>query len=152
MGPTSPLDPPGSPAGFPGRPSGRRAPSVTGHGRVARHTANSQARHNLSASQYVRESLRAKARTRCPSYGTEIKPAAVHHTGVDADNAVSLTDLSGYGRADLTFGADGEDTSDGVILYLPNNSTGPGYGDSHVFGKGTLGTPTDGRLGRTLTP
>ncbi|CAL9560150.1 hypothetical protein SUDANB176_04627 [Streptomyces sp. enrichment culture] len=67
-------------------------------------------------------------------------------------SAVSLTDLSGYGRADLTFGADGEDTSDGVILYLPSNSTGLGYGDSYVFGKGALGTPTDGRLGQTLTP
>ncbi|CAL9458850.1 hypothetical protein SUDANB126_02613 [Streptomyces sp. enrichment culture] len=67
-------------------------------------------------------------------------------------SAVSLTDLSGYGRADLTFGADGEDTSDGVLLYLPSNGTGLGYGDSYVIGKGSLGTPTDGRLGRTLTP
>ncbi|MER7490678.1 FG-GAP-like repeat-containing protein [Streptomyces sp. NPDC126497] len=67
-------------------------------------------------------------------------------------SAVSLTDLSGYGRADLTVGAEGEDTSDGVLLYVPSNSSGLGYGDSYAFGKGTLGLAADLRLGRTLTP
>ncbi|GGP91747.1 FG-GAP-like repeat-containing protein [Streptomyces griseomycini] len=67
-------------------------------------------------------------------------------------SAVSLTDLSGYGRADLTIGADGEDTSDGVVLYLPSSSTGLGYGGSYVFGKGTLGLSADVRLGQALTP
>ncbi|MFH9041509.1 N-acetylmuramoyl-L-alanine amidase [Streptomyces sp. NPDC017966] len=66
--------------------------------------------------------------------------------------AVSLTDLSGYGRADLTVGADGEDTSDGVLLYLPSNGSGLGYGDSYAFGRGTLGLAADVRLGQTLTP
>ncbi|MGV9843099.1 FG-GAP-like repeat-containing protein [Streptomyces fungicidicus] len=67
-------------------------------------------------------------------------------------SAVTLADLSGYGRADLTVGAEGEDTSDGVILYLPSNSSGLGYGDSYVFGKGTLGLASDLQLGRTLAP
>ncbi|MFI9823025.1 FG-GAP-like repeat-containing protein [Streptomyces sp. NPDC052013] len=67
-------------------------------------------------------------------------------------SAVSLTDLSGYGRADLTVGAEGEDTSDGVLLYVPGNSSGLGFGDSSVFGRGTLGIPADARLGQTLTP
>jgi hypothetical protein len=67
-------------------------------------------------------------------------------------SAVSLTDLSGYGRSDLTFGADGEDGGDGVLLHLPSNSAGLGYADSVVFGKTTRGTPTDARLGQTLTP
>ncbi|MFI2505509.1 FG-GAP-like repeat-containing protein [Streptomyces sp. NPDC018972] len=67
-------------------------------------------------------------------------------------SAVSLTDLSGYGRADLTVGADGEDTSDGVLLYLPSNGSGLGYGDSYAFGRGTLGLAADVRLGQTLTP
>ncbi|MER6621107.1 FG-GAP-like repeat-containing protein [Streptomyces sp. NPDC000931] len=67
-------------------------------------------------------------------------------------SAVSLTDLSGYGRADLTVGAEGEDTSDGVLLYLPSNGSGLGFGDSYVFGKGTLGLAADVRIGQTLTP
>jgi hypothetical protein len=66
--------------------------------------------------------------------------------------AGDVTDLSGYGRADLTFGADGEDGTDGILLYLPSNSTGLGYTDTVVHSKSTLGTPTDARLGRTLTP
>ncbi|GAA4805893.1 N-acetylmuramoyl-L-alanine amidase [Streptomyces ziwulingensis] len=66
--------------------------------------------------------------------------------------AVSLSDLSGYGRADLTFGADGEDGTDGVLLHLPSNSTGLGYADSVLYSRSVLGTPVDGRLGQTLTP
>ncbi|WLW52697.1 N-acetylmuramoyl-L-alanine amidase [Streptomyces sp. YU58] len=85
------------------------------------------------------------------SQDTSTVPGATE-TGDRFGSAVSLTDLSGYGRADLTFGADGEDGTDGILLYLPSNSTGPGYGDSVIYSKTTLGTPTDGRLGQTLTP
>ncbi|WP_461080036.1 FG-GAP-like repeat-containing protein [Streptomyces deserti] len=73
-------------------------------------------------------------------------------TGDRFGSSVSLTDLSGYGRADLTFGADGEDGTDGILLHLPSNSTGLGYSDAVIYSKTTLGTPTDGRLGQTLTP
>lgn len=58
----------------------------------------------------------------------------------------------GYGRADLTFGAQGEDTWDGAVLYLPSNSTGLGYGDPVFYGGGTFGLAVDMRLGSTLTP
>ena len=67
-------------------------------------------------------------------------------------SAVSLTDLSGYGRADLTFGADGEDTWDGAVLYLPSNGSGLGYGDTVFYGRGSFGLAADLRLGNTLTP
>ncbi|MFD7403969.1 FG-GAP-like repeat-containing protein [Streptomyces sp. NPDC059866] len=67
-------------------------------------------------------------------------------------SAVSLTDLSGYGRADLTFGASGEDGGDGILMHLPSNSTGLGYTQTVIFSKSALGTPTDGMLGQTLTP
>jgi hypothetical protein len=67
-------------------------------------------------------------------------------------SSVSLTDLSGYGRADLTFGADGEDGTDGLVHHIPSNSSGLGYAQSVIWSKTTLGTPTDGRLGQTLTP
>ncbi|MEV5339785.1 FG-GAP-like repeat-containing protein [Streptomyces sp. NPDC052676] len=67
-------------------------------------------------------------------------------------SSVTLTDLSGYGRADLTFGADGEDGTDGILLHIPSNSTGLGYKDALIYSKTTLGTPTDARLGQTLTP
>ncbi|MBC2901427.1 FG-GAP-like repeat-containing protein [Streptomyces cupreus] len=66
--------------------------------------------------------------------------------------SVSLADLSGYGRADLTIGADGEDGTDGILLHIPSNSTGIGYGDSVIYSKTTLGTPTDGGLGAVLAP
>ncbi|MFI9826662.1 N-acetylmuramoyl-L-alanine amidase [Streptomyces sp. NPDC051913] len=67
-------------------------------------------------------------------------------------SAVSLSDLSGYGRADLTFGADNEDGGDGILLHLPSNSTGLGYTEAAIYSKTTLATPTDARLGQTLTP
>ncbi|MFE9772566.1 FG-GAP-like repeat-containing protein [Streptomyces sp. NPDC005931] len=85
------------------------------------------------------------------SQDTSTLPGATE-SGDRFGSAVTLTDLSGYGRADLTFGAEGEDGTDGIAQYLPSNSTGLGYGDSRIYSKGTLGTPTDGRLGQTLTP
>ncbi|MEU0743684.1 N-acetylmuramoyl-L-alanine amidase [Streptomyces sp. NPDC006134] len=66
--------------------------------------------------------------------------------------SVSLGDLSGFGRADLVLGADGEDGTDGLLMYVPSNSTGLGYSSTALYSKTTLGTPTDGRLGQTLTP
>ncbi|PWI17627.1 hypothetical protein DI272_28265 [Streptomyces sp. Act143] len=67
-------------------------------------------------------------------------------------SAVSLSDLSGYGRADLTFGTDNEDGGDGILIHLPSNSTGLGWSETVIYSKTTLGTPTDARLGQTLTP
>ncbi|MET9439982.1 N-acetylmuramoyl-L-alanine amidase [Streptomyces sp. NPDC006610] len=67
-------------------------------------------------------------------------------------SSVTLTDLSGYGRADLTFGADGEDGSNGVLLHVPSNSTGLGYADALSYSRTMLGMPTAVRLGQTLTP
>ncbi|NUS78652.1 MAG: hypothetical protein HOV70_20980, partial [Streptomyces sp.] len=54
--------------------------------------------------------------------------------------------------ADLTFGADNEDGGDGILLHLPSNSTGLGYAEAAIYSKTTLATPTDARLGQTLTP
>ncbi len=85
------------------------------------------------------------------SQDTSVIPGATE-TGDRLGSSVTLADLSGYGRADLTFGADGEDGTDGILLHLPNNSTGLGYADSVIYSRTTLGTPTDGRLGQTLTP
>jgi hypothetical protein len=76
----------------------------------------------------------------------------VTESGDRFGSAVTLTDLSGYGRADLTFGADGEDGTDGILLHLPSNSTGLGYSEAVIYSKTTLGTPTDARLGQTLAP
>ncbi|MEU6063157.1 MULTISPECIES: FG-GAP-like repeat-containing protein [Streptomyces] len=67
-------------------------------------------------------------------------------------SSVSLTDLSGYGRADLTFGVEGEDAGDGILMYLPSNSTGLGYTQTLVLSRSVLGTPAGARLGQTLTP
>ncbi|CAL9549312.1 hypothetical protein SUDANB108_04430 [Streptomyces sp. enrichment culture] len=73
-------------------------------------------------------------------------------TGDRLGSSVALADLSGYGRADLTIGADGEDGGDGILLHLPSNGTGLGYAGSVVFGRTALGTPSDARLGQNLTP
>jgi hypothetical protein len=64
--------------------------------------------------------------------------------------SVTLADLSGYGRADLTFGAAGEDGGDGILMYLPSNSTGLGYAQTVILSKTALGTPTDAALGTNL--
>ncbi|MEU1050977.1 N-acetylmuramoyl-L-alanine amidase [Streptomyces sp. NPDC005876] len=73
-------------------------------------------------------------------------------TGDRLGSAVVLADLSGYGRADLTLGADGEDGTDGVLLHVPSGSRGLGFTDSVLYSRTTLGTPSDARLGQTLTP
>ncbi|SOD84267.1 FG-GAP-like repeat-containing protein [Streptomyces sp. Ag109_G2-15] len=73
-------------------------------------------------------------------------------SGDQLGSSVSLTDLSGYGRADLTLGVAGEDGGDGILMYLPSNSTGLGYAQTTVLSKAVLGTPTAAALGTTLTP
>ncbi|RVU18277.1 hypothetical protein EOT10_32385 [Streptomyces antnestii] len=67
-------------------------------------------------------------------------------------SAVSLADLSGYGRADLVIGAAGEDTGNGTLLYVPSNSTGLGLSTSKYIGQTQLGTPAAAGLGTTLAP
>ncbi|WP_327431166.1 FG-GAP-like repeat-containing protein [Streptomyces sp. NBC_01236] len=67
-------------------------------------------------------------------------------------SAVSLTDLSGYGRTDLILGTEGEDGGDGILLYVPSNSTGLGLTQGAVYSKTQLGTPTGAHLGQLLTP
>ncbi|WP_405478904.1 FG-GAP-like repeat-containing protein [Streptomyces sp. NBC_00009] len=67
-------------------------------------------------------------------------------------SAVSLADLSGYGRADLVIGAAGEDAGNGTLLYVPSNSTGLGLSTSKYIGLTQLGTPAGARLGTTLAP
>ncbi|MGX1314047.1 hypothetical protein RKD24_004166 [Streptomyces calvus] len=67
-------------------------------------------------------------------------------------SSVSLADTSGFGRADLTFGGDGEDTWDGILIHVPSNSSGLGYADSFAVSRSTLGLAADVRLGQTLTP
>jgi hypothetical protein len=67
-------------------------------------------------------------------------------------SAVSLTDLSGYGRTDLTLGTEGEDGGDGILLYVPSNSTGLGLTQAVIYSKSQLGTPTGAHVGQTLTP
>nr|WP_324612339.1 FG-GAP-like repeat-containing protein [Streptomyces sp. AS58] len=73
-------------------------------------------------------------------------------SGDKVGSAVSLADLSGYGRTDLILGASGEDGTDGVLMYVPSNSTGLGYTRTVLLTKSVMGTPTDGMLGTTLTP
>ncbi|GKQ40931.1 hypothetical protein ALMP_74500 [Streptomyces sp. A012304] len=67
-------------------------------------------------------------------------------------SAVTLADLSGYGRADLTFGVEGEDTGNGLLMYVPSGSTGIGYAQTLSLTRTALGTPAAARLGQTLTP
>jgi uncharacterized protein with LGFP repeats len=82
-------------------------------------------------------------------------------TGIPGDSeagdrlgsSVSLTDLSGYTRADLAIGADGEDANNGTILQIDNSSTSGVIPSSGVYyGTAALGAPAGVRIGQVLTP
>lgn len=66
--------------------------------------------------------------------------------------SVTLTDLSGYGRADLAIGVDGEDTGNGTILQLDSGSSGVSTTGGVYYGRTQLGTPAGAHLGQVLTP
>ena len=67
-------------------------------------------------------------------------------------SSVSLTDYSGHGRAHLLIGAEGEDTGNGTLLYLPSTASGVNVAKSVYYGITQLATPTAVRLGQVLTP
>ncbi|MCF3122167.1 FG-GAP repeat protein [Streptomyces arenae] len=67
-------------------------------------------------------------------------------------SSVTLADLSGFGRADLAIGVDGEDAGDGTILQLDSGSSGVPGSSGVSYGRTLLGTPAGAHLGRTLTP
>ncbi|MFC7307331.1 FG-GAP-like repeat-containing protein [Streptomyces monticola] len=67
-------------------------------------------------------------------------------------SAVVLNDLSGYGRADLAIGVDGEDAGNGTILQLDSGSKGVSLSGAVYYGVTQLGTPAGARLGQTLAP
>ncbi|MGX1883334.1 FG-GAP-like repeat-containing protein [Streptomyces sp. NPDC055287] len=68
-------------------------------------------------------------------------------------SAVSLTDLSGYSRADIAIGADGEDTNTGTVLQLDNSSaSGIITGSGVYYGRTALGAPAGVGIGKVLSP
>jgi hypothetical protein len=67
-------------------------------------------------------------------------------------SAVVLQDLSGWGRADLAVGVEGEDSSNGTILQMDSGSSGVSTSGSVYYGVSVLGAPTGGHLGQTLQP
>ncbi|MGC5005864.1 FG-GAP-like repeat-containing protein [Streptomyces sp. DT203] len=68
-------------------------------------------------------------------------------------SSVSLTDLSGYSRADIAIGADGEDANNGTILQIDNTSTSGIKADTGLYyGVSALGSSTGIRIGLTLAP
>ncbi|WP_329125026.1 FG-GAP-like repeat-containing protein [Streptomyces sp. NBC_01465] len=74
-------------------------------------------------------------------------------TGDRLGSSVSLTDLSGYGRADLAIGVDGEDAGNGTILQIDTSSTTGITPSTGVFyGTSALGLPAGLHIGQTLAP
>ncbi|WP_306186350.1 FG-GAP-like repeat-containing protein [Streptomyces sp. MK5] len=67
-------------------------------------------------------------------------------------SAVVLQDLSGWGRADLTLGAEGENNYDGILLQLDTGSSGVSTSGAVYYDRNALGTPAGAHLGQTLTP
>ncbi|MFC7217368.1 N-acetylmuramoyl-L-alanine amidase [Streptomyces polyrhachis] len=63
-----------------------------------------------------------------------------------------LADLSGYGRADLAIGVDGEDTGNGTILQLDAGSTGISNTGGAYYGTTALGASPGLRIGSVLAP
>ncbi|MGW5868018.1 FG-GAP-like repeat-containing protein [Streptomyces sp. NPDC055239] len=67
-------------------------------------------------------------------------------------SSVMLADLSGYGRADLAIGVDGEDEGNGTLLQLDSTASGVSTTTGVYYGRTQLGTPAAAHLGQTLTP
>ncbi|WP_327353892.1 FG-GAP-like repeat-containing protein [Streptomyces sp. NBC_01304] len=67
-------------------------------------------------------------------------------------SSVTLSDLSGYGRADVAIGADGEDAGNGTILQLDSTSSGISLTNPVYYSSSVLKTPAGARLGQTLAP
>ncbi|MGW5178212.1 FG-GAP-like repeat-containing protein [Streptomyces sp. NPDC004082] len=67
-------------------------------------------------------------------------------------SALSLTDVTGDGYADLTIGAEGEDAGNGTLLYVPVPGGAAAPAKSAYYGVTQLGTATAARLGQVLTP
>ncbi|MBA2948946.1 FG-GAP repeat protein [Streptomyces sp. PSKA28] len=67
-------------------------------------------------------------------------------------SSVVLQDLSGWGRADLAIGAEGEDGYDGTILQLDSGSAGISTSGGVYYGRSALGTLAGVHLGQVLTP
>ncbi|MGH3309014.1 MAG: N-acetylmuramoyl-L-alanine amidase [Streptomyces sp.] len=66
-------------------------------------------------------------------------------------SAVTLADFSGWGRADLAIGVQGENAGDGTILKLDSVSSDIELGGTY-YGRTKLGTPAGLGLGRHLKP
>ncbi|MFD8571584.1 N-acetylmuramoyl-L-alanine amidase [Streptomyces sp. NPDC059639] len=73
-------------------------------------------------------------------------------TNDNLGSSAALTDLSGYGRADLVLGVAGEDTGNGTLLYVPSNSGGLGLSTAKYYGVTQVGSPAGARLGTNLAP
>ncbi|MGP3982069.1 FG-GAP-like repeat-containing protein [Streptomyces sp. KR80] len=78
--------------------------------------------------------------------------AGATESGDRLGSSVVLHDLSGWGRADLAIGVEGEDAGDGVILQLDSGSSGVSTSTGVYYSRSNLGTPAGARLGQTQTP
>ncbi|MFE5211530.1 FG-GAP-like repeat-containing protein [Streptomyces sp. NPDC056600] len=67
-------------------------------------------------------------------------------------SSVVLQDLSGWGRADLAIGAEGEDAYNGTVFQMDSGGSGVSTEGGVYYGRSLLGTPAAGYLGQTLTP
>ncbi len=67
-------------------------------------------------------------------------------------SSVVLQDLSGWGRADLAIGAEGEDAYNGTVFQMDSGSSGVSTEGGVYYGRSLLGTPAGGYLGQTLQP
>lgn len=67
-------------------------------------------------------------------------------------SSVVLQDLSGWGRADLAIGVEGEDAYNGTVFQMDSGSSGVSTEGGVYYGRSVLGTPAAGYLGQTLQP
>ncbi|MCM2577927.1 FG-GAP-like repeat-containing protein [Streptomyces meridianus] len=67
-------------------------------------------------------------------------------------SAVVLHDLSGWSRADLAIGADGENAGDGTVLQLDSGSSGVSVSGAVYYNPDDVSTPTGAALGGVLLP
>lgn len=73
-------------------------------------------------------------------------------TGDNYGSAVTLNDYTADGHADLTIGANGENTGDGTIHILKGTSTGPLLPGGQALGPTTLAIGNGFHIGTVLAP
>ena len=116
-------------------------------------TRSGTLRTNAGAVILIRGSATGPTGTGAASYSqdTAYIPGATESND-RVGSSVSLTDLSGYSRADFAIGAQGENSNNGTLLQIDNSGSGIVPSTSVYYGVTELAAPSKSLIGYTLAP